>query len=65
MNETNAIEALEAFVARHGSQEKAAKALGVKQAYVSQMINGRRDVTTRVLAKLGLKRIVVPKGGAA
>ncbi len=53
------IEALRAFVATHQTQRQAAAALGISQAYLSDILNERRDVSETVLEKLGLKRIVV------
>jgi plasmid maintenance system antidote protein VapI len=37
----------------------AAKALGISAPYLSDLCNGRRDVTDELLEKLGLRRIVV------
>jgi DNA-binding transcriptional regulator YdaS (Cro superfamily) len=53
---------LRALVGRHGTQKAAAKALGVSPAYLSDMLMGRRDISERILAKLGLRRAVVAKG---
>jgi len=42
-----------------GSQQKLAKRLGYRPAYLSDVLNRRRDVTDKMLAKIGLRRIVV------
>ena len=53
---------LRALVGQHGTQKAAAKALGVSPAYLGDMLMGRRDISERILAKLGLRRAVVTKG---
>lgn len=52
-------QALETFTRKHGTQRKAAKALGVSEAYLSDLLHGRRAFSARILDKLKLKRIVV------
>jgi len=42
-----------------GSQQKLADKLGCKPAYLSDVINQRRNVTDKMLSKIGLRRIVV------
>ena len=59
MKELNAWDSLAAYVAQAGSQAVAAKELKISPAYMSDLINGRRDISLRMLAKLGLKRVVV------
>lgn len=60
-NETNPNDALNAFVTRHGTQRKAADALGITQGYLSDLLHNKRDITDTVLAKLGLRKAVVKK----
>lgn len=59
MKERNPHDALMALVKQHGTQHAAAKALGVGDVYVSDLLNGRRKFSDEMLAKLGLRRIVV------
>lgn len=49
---------LSALVHRH-SINGAAERLGISPAYVSHLMNQRRTFSSRVLAKLGLQRIIV------
>lgn len=53
------IERLQRLTVQHRTQAKAAAFLGITPAYFSDMINGRRNITDSILAKLGLKRVVV------
>jgi hypothetical protein len=53
------LDVLRQFVATHPTQVVAAAALGIKPAYLSDILNERRDFSETILAKLGLKRIVV------
>lgn len=41
----------------HGSQRAYAKHLGVSQAYLSDVINGRRDVSAELALLLGFERV--------
>ena len=51
--------ALQSFTDQYPTQKDAALALRVSPAYLSDMLAGRRDVSRRVLAQLGLRRTVV------
>lgn len=42
-----------------GTQQKLADKLGYTPAYLSDVMNGRRNVTDDMLAKIGLRRVVV------
>ena len=55
----NALTALHRFVAQHGSQRKAATALGVSNTFISLVLSGRRAVSPRILKALGLERGIV------
>ena len=52
-------ERLRAFVETVGSQTAAAQQLGVSGPYLNRMVHGRQPVTARVLARLGLRKVVV------
>ncbi len=54
---------LNKLIERHGSQMAVAERLGVSSVYISDLVNGRRDFSERMLEKLGLVRVVV-KGSA-
>ena len=43
---------------QRGSQRALAKELGVSEAYLSDVINGRRDPGRKILKALGLERVV-------
>ena len=61
MPEQGAWYVLEAFVKKHGGQEKAAAALGISQPYLCDLINQKKDLAKArsVLRQLGLKVIAV------
>lgn len=48
---------LRAFVAGHDSQRAAAEALGISQAYLSDLLHKRRDCSPAIVEKLGLESI--------
>ncbi len=49
---------LERCISDAGSQNKAAKRLKVSTAYLSDIINGRREPGDKILDALGLRRVV-------
>lgn len=57
---------LRRVVRRQGSQRQAAQSLDVGQSYISDLLRGRRTPSVAVLAKLGLRRVIVqaPQAGA-
>lgn len=59
MAEIDALDRLQKFVRKYPTQKDAAFALGITQAYLSDLINMRRDLSAPLLKKLGLKRAVV------
>lgn len=59
--EINPLDRLHKFVDRFPTQKDAADALGIKPAYLSDLVNMRRDLSPNILAKLGLRRTVVQK----
>ena len=61
--EVNPNTALQKFRSQHETLGDAADALGVSKQYLSDMLQGRRDLSPRILAKLGLKRAVIQDRG--
>ena len=59
MQAIDPLRVLRAFVAHHPNQRTAATALGISQAYLSDLLNARRHLSEKLLAKLGLRQIVV------
>lgn len=57
MTETEAMDCLRHRVERHGSQQAAAKALGVSPQYLSDVLAGRRK-PDRMLRRLGMAATV-------
>ena len=61
--EVDAREALKAYVKkftdRRNTQADAASSLAVSQQYLSDLLNGRRGFSDRLLKKLGLRKAVV------
>jgi len=55
----DALDRLRAFVAVHGNQRDAAKALGVSPAFVNQMLTRKIPVSERILKQLGLRRTII------
>lgn len=49
---------LEHLVNRCGSQKALAERLNVSQAYLSDVLSGRREPGDKILAPLGLTRVV-------
>lgn len=59
MKEMNPLDALRTYCDRCGTQRKAAVSLGISQAYLSDLLLGRREFSPAMLEKLGLRKIVV------
>ena len=59
VKQVDPISALQQFVQGYQDQNHAAQALEISAAYLSDMLNGRRDISDRMLQKLGLRRTVV------
>jgi len=57
------VKALRRLVETLGTQRAAAAGLGISVNYFSDLINGRRDCSDRILAKLHLKRVIVATRG--
>ena len=59
MKEIHPHDALAKLVIRCGSQRAAAETMGISEPYLSDLMRGHRTLNDRLLAKLGLRRIVV------
>lgn len=57
--EVNPLTRLHEFVGRFETQKDAAAALGITPAYLSDLVNMRRELSARILSQLGLKRAVI------
>lgn len=55
----NPLDLLRTLEKQHGSLKALAAALGYSAPYLSDVLRGRRNVTEKLLGKLGAKRIVV------
>jgi transcriptional regulator with XRE-family HTH domain len=53
MNEL--MKVLKDMVIRAGSQKAVAEELGISEAYLSDILNGRKDVSDRIAAALGFE----------
>ena len=56
--ETDPLKELQLFVSKHPTQSAAARVLDISEPYLSDMLNGRRDISEPMLDKLGLVRVV-------
>jgi plasmid maintenance system antidote protein VapI len=52
----NPLKALQAFVDKHESQRSAAAALGVSAPFLTMVLTGKRQISPKILKKLGLYR---------
>jgi hypothetical protein len=59
MAKINPLAALQAFVDKHETQRAAAMALGVSAPFLTMVLKGNRQIPSRVLLKLGLKKATV------
>lgn len=60
-NKTDVLTMLRGHISYEKSQKDLAVEMGVSQAYVSDLLKGNRDPGPKVLAFLGLRKIVVYK----
>jgi Helix-turn-helix len=58
MNKDAFAATLERYIKQSGSQEMAAQRLGISASYLSDVKKGRREPGDKILAALGLKRVV-------
>jgi plasmid maintenance system antidote protein VapI len=67
MASKNPMDALHRLVAAHGTQTAAARALGISQPYLHDLLHGNRNFSARMLAQLGLERVerIIERKGAA
>ena len=61
MKRVNPVERLIALERGLGTRKALAAKLGIGPSYLSDIIHGRRDVSDRLLLKLGLQRIVIDR----
>lgn len=59
MKEIEPLERLRRFVGMFETQTAAADELGISRQYLTQLLGGKRDFSGSVLAKIGLRRVVV------
>lgn len=59
LSEAEARERLAAAIAASGGQHAFAKTHGFSSAYISDVVRHRRDLSERLLAALGLERVVL------
>ncbi len=59
LSNAEVLQALREAVSASGSQRTYATRIGVSQAYLGDVLHGRRSPGERVLSALGLKRIVI------
>lgn len=57
LSETQALERLREFVARHETQKQAAEELGISAVYLSDILGGRRGLSSRVAERIGLQQV--------
>lgn len=53
------LERLRALVKKCGSQKAVAAEFGVSQAFISDVLKGYRQISPRMLGKMGLRNVVV------
>ncbi len=58
MNKSDFARTLDKFIKGAGSQDAAAKQLGISGAYLSDIRHGKREPGAKILTALGLKRVV-------
>jgi transcriptional regulator with XRE-family HTH domain len=59
LKEVDPRQRLRKVVARYPTQQDAAAALGIAPSYLSDMLAGKRNVSDRILAWIGLRPTVV------
>ena len=59
LTNTEVLDTLREAVSAAGSQRTYASSIGVSQAYLGDVLHGRRSPGERVLSALGLKKITV------
>ncbi len=65
MKELNAHDALQAFCDQFETAAEAARQLGISAPYLNDLLRSRREVGPKVLARLGLKRVIVKERKAS
>ena len=59
VKEVDALAALKAHCEKFKTQGDAASSLAVSKQYLNDMLRGRRELSPRLLGKLGLRKAVV------
>lgn len=59
MKSVDPVAALKSYRAEFKTQRDAAAKLGISDVYMSDLLNGRRDLPEWILDELGLQRILV------
>ncbi len=57
--EVDALSALKTYCKRFDTQGDAASSLAVSKQYLNDLLHGRRELSPRILNKLGLRQAVV------
>ena len=50
------LDTLERVVSKYRNREEAAKAIGISESYLNDLIHERRDFSDQMLERIGLKR---------
>lgn len=61
ITQADAIDIIRNIVKEEGSQTGAAKRLGIAVSYLSDILNGNRNVSEKIAKKLGYKKVIVYK----
>lgn len=56
MTNSDALELLQRTVAKHKTKRAAAEALGISPPYLHDLLQGKRDLSDKILKRLGLSR---------
>ena len=58
MDKAEFLQYLKGFVDEAGTQKALAEKLGINQAYLSDILAGRREPADKILTALGMERVV-------
>ncbi len=59
------MQSLRQFIDQFDSVAAAARELGVSRQYLNDVVNLKKDISRQLLAKLGLKHVIVKREGVA
>lgn len=65
MTDEEAVEKLRDAVKEAGNQSRFAERSGLPQSYISDVLNGHRRPSDKLLMSIGLRRVLVPVERAA